>query len=34
MSEEPLYFKFCPSKGKFHLQGSDDKLTAYGGLVA
>ena len=34
MGEEPLHFEFCPSGGKFHLQGSDDKLTAYGGLVA
>jgi len=34
MGEEPLHFECCPSGGKFHLQGSDDKLTAYGGLVA
>lgn len=32
--EEPLDFEFCPSGGKFHLRGSDDSLTAYGGLVA
>jgi len=34
VGEEPLNFEFCPSGGKFHLHGSDEKLTAYGGLVA
>ena len=34
MGEPSLKFEFSPSGGKFHLHGSDEKLTAYGGLVA
>ena len=32
--ERGLDFKFTPAGGKFHLVGSDDLLTPYGGLVA
>ena len=32
--EEPFNFEFHPSGGKFHLRGTADALTAYGGLVA
>lgn len=32
--EEPIQFEFCPSGGKIRLRGSDEKLTAYGGMVA
>jgi hypothetical protein len=34
MGEEALDFKFLPAGGQFHLRGSDEALTAYGGLVA
>lgn len=34
LGEEPFNFEFHPSGGKFHLRGTDDALTAYGGLVA
>ena len=34
MGEEELDFKFLPAGGQFHLRGSDEALTAYGGLVA
>lgn len=32
--EEGLNFKFLPAGGQFHLRGSDEALTPYGGLVA
>ncbi len=32
--EGELDFKFLPAGGRFHLCGSDETLTAYGGLVA
>jgi hypothetical protein len=34
MGEADLAFKFLPAGGQFHLRGSDEALTAYGGLVA
>ena len=34
LGEEELDFKFLPAGGQFHLRGSDEALTAYGGLVA
>lgn len=34
MGESELDFKFLPAGGQFHLRGSDEALTAYGGLVA
>ncbi len=34
MGEGELDFKFLPAGGQFHLRGSDEALTAYGGLVA
>jgi hypothetical protein len=34
MGEGDLDFKFLPAGGQFHLPGSDEALTAYGGLVA
>ena len=34
MGEEGLDFQFQPAGGQFHLLGSDEALTAYGGLVA
>ena len=34
MGEPPLKFEFSPSGGKIHLNDTDEKLTAYGGLVA
>lgn len=34
MGEDDLDFKFLPAGGQFHLRGSDEALTAYGGLVA
>jgi hypothetical protein len=32
--EGELDFKFLPAGGQFHLRGSDEALTPYGGLVA
>ncbi len=32
--ETELDFKFLPAGGQFHLRGSDEALTPYGGLVA
>jgi hypothetical protein len=32
--EGELDFKFLPAGRQFHLRGSDEELTAYGGLVA
>lgn len=34
MGEGALDFKFLPAGGQFHLRGSDEALTPYGGLVA
>jgi hypothetical protein len=34
LGEGELDFKFLPAGGQFHLRGSDEALTAYGGLVA
>lgn len=34
MGEGDLDFKFLAGGGQFHLRGSDEALTAYGGLVA
>ena len=34
MGEGELDFKFLPAGGQFHLRGSDEALTPYGGLVA
>lgn len=34
MGEGELDFKFLPAGGQFHLRGSDESLTPYGGLVA
>jgi hypothetical protein len=34
MGEGELDFKFQPAGGQFHLRGSDEALTAYGGLLA
>ena len=34
LGEGDLDFKFLPAGGQFHLPGSDEALTAYGGLVA
>ena len=34
MGERELNFKFLPAGGQFHLRGSDEALTPYGGLVA
>ena len=34
MGEGDLDFKFLPAGGQFHLRGSDEALTPYGGLVA
>jgi hypothetical protein len=34
LDEGDLDFKFLPAGGQFHLRGSDEALTAYGGLVA
>lgn len=34
MGEGELDFRFVPAGGQFHLRGSDEALTAYGGLVA
>jgi hypothetical protein len=34
LGEGDLDFKFLPAGGQFHLRGSDEALTAYGGLVA
>ena len=34
MGEGELDFKFLPAGGQFHLCGSDEALTPYGGLVA
>lgn len=33
MGEGELDFKFSPAGGQFHLRGSDEALTPYGGLV-
>jgi hypothetical protein len=34
LGEEELDFKFLPAGGQFHLRGSDESLTPYGGWVA
>jgi len=34
LGERELNFKFLPAGGQFHLRGSDEALTPYGGLVA
>ena len=34
LGEGILDFKFLPAGGQFHLRGSDEALTSYGGLVA
>jgi len=34
MGEGELDFKFLPAGAQFHLRGSDEALTPYGGLVA
>lgn len=34
LGETALDFKFLPAGGQFHLRGSDESLTPYGGLVA
>ena len=34
MGEGELDFTFSPAGGQFHLRGSDESLTPYGGLVA
>jgi hypothetical protein len=34
LGEGELDFKFLPAGGQFHLRGSDESLTPYGGLVA
>ena len=34
MSEGELDFTFSPAGGQFHLRGSDESLTPYGGLAA
>ncbi len=34
MGEVTLEFKFLPAGGQFHLRGSDEARTPYGGLVA
>jgi len=34
LGEGELDFKFLPAGGQFHLRGSDEALTPYGGLVA
>ena len=34
MGEGDVDFKFLPAGGQFHLRGSDEALTPYGGLVA
>ena len=34
LGEGELDFKFLPAGGQFHLCGSDEALTPYGGLVA
>jgi hypothetical protein len=33
MGEGELDFKFLPAGGQFHLRGSDEALTPYGGLA-
>jgi hypothetical protein len=34
MGEVDPDFKFLPAGGQFHLRGSDEALTPYGGFVA